>query len=133
VLVTRPAAVAHAVEYFDSGAFLADLQRRVAFRTESGVAARRLDVLRYLEQEMVPAAHRLGATARVVDNPDSCGGPFLISAATPPAGPLPISPPHRYPRIRSISAGGRLWYGWVGSSSMPSHSGSKSGVRLGGI
>lgn len=68
MLVTRSAAAAHAVEYFDSGAFLADLQRRVAFRTESGVAARRLDGLRYLEQEMVPAAHRLGATARVVDN-----------------------------------------------------------------
>ena len=51
----------------------------MAFRTESGVAARRLDVLGYLEQEMVPAAHRLGATARVVANPDARGGPFLIA------------------------------------------------------
>jgi len=77
--VTRSVAVAHAADYFDSGAFLADLQRRVAFRTESGVAARRLDVLGYLEQEMVPAARRLGATARVVGNPDARGGPFLVA------------------------------------------------------
>ena len=73
--VTRSVAVAYAAEYFDSGAFLADLGRRVAFRTESQAAGRRPEVLGYLEQEMMPAAHRLGATARVVDNPDPAGGP----------------------------------------------------------
>ncbi len=77
--VTRSVAVAYAADYFDSGAFLADLRRRVAFRTESQAAGRRLDVLGYLEQEMVPAAHRLGATARVAENPDPHGGPFLVA------------------------------------------------------
>jgi acetylornithine deacetylase/succinyl-diaminopimelate desuccinylase-like protein len=72
-------AVAGAAEYFDSGAFLADLARRVAFRTESGVAARRPDLHAYLEEEMVPAAGRLGASARVLGNPDSGGGPLLIA------------------------------------------------------
>jgi acetylornithine deacetylase/succinyl-diaminopimelate desuccinylase-like protein len=77
--VARAVAVAYAADYFDSGAFLADLERRVAFRTESQAAGRHLDALGYLEREMVPAAHRLGATARVVDNPDLKGGPFLIA------------------------------------------------------
>jgi acetylornithine deacetylase/succinyl-diaminopimelate desuccinylase-like protein len=77
--VTRSRALASAADYFDSGGFLADLSRRVAFPTESGTAGRRPDLLAYLEQEMVPAAGRLGAAARVVDNPDSSGGPFLVA------------------------------------------------------
>ena len=55
--------MARAADYFESGAFLADLRRRVAFRTESGVAEHREDLHAYLEQEMIPAARRLGATA----------------------------------------------------------------------
>jgi acetylornithine deacetylase/succinyl-diaminopimelate desuccinylase-like protein len=78
VLVTRSLAIAHAADYFDSGAFLADLARRVAFPTESGVPGRRGDLLAYLEREMVPTAGRLGATARVLDNPAG-GGPLLIA------------------------------------------------------
>jgi acetylornithine deacetylase/succinyl-diaminopimelate desuccinylase-like protein len=77
--VTRSVAVAYAADYFDSGAFLADLGRRVAFRTESQATGRHPDLLGYLEQEMFPAAHRLGATARVAGNPDPTGGPFLIA------------------------------------------------------
>jgi acetylornithine deacetylase/succinyl-diaminopimelate desuccinylase-like protein len=64
----------HATEYFDSGAFRADLARRVAHRTEGGPQLRA-----YLEQEMVPAAQRLGAAARLLDNPDASGGPMLIA------------------------------------------------------
>jgi acetylornithine deacetylase/succinyl-diaminopimelate desuccinylase-like protein len=78
-LVTRSLAVANAADYFDSGAFLADLTRRVAFRTVSGLAGCRQDVLAYLEQEMAPAARRLGAAARVLDNPEAAGGPLLIA------------------------------------------------------
>ena len=74
----RDAAIAHASGYFDSGAFLADLTRRVAFPTESGVPGREPDLRAYLEQEMIPAAARLGATARVLDNPRA-GGPLLIA------------------------------------------------------
>jgi acetylornithine deacetylase/succinyl-diaminopimelate desuccinylase-like protein len=78
-LVSRSSAVAYAAEHFDSGAFLADLTRRVAFRTETGLADRRADLLAYLEREMVPAARRLGATARVADNPVAGGGPLMIA------------------------------------------------------
>ncbi len=87
-LVTRFFAIACATDYFDSGAFLADLTRRVALRTESGVPGRRAEMLAYLEQEMVPAARRLGATARVLENPVAGGGPFLI-AHRHEAGELP--------------------------------------------
>jgi acetylornithine deacetylase/succinyl-diaminopimelate desuccinylase-like protein len=76
--VTRSAAIERASDYFDSGDFLTDLARRVAFRTESQVPARQPDVRAYLEQEMIPAARRLGADARVLDNPDARGGPLLI-------------------------------------------------------
>jgi acetylornithine deacetylase/succinyl-diaminopimelate desuccinylase-like protein len=76
--MTRSLAIARAVDYFDSGGFLTDVTRRVAFRTESGVLGRRDELLAYLEREMVPAAGRLGAGARVMDNPDG-GGPFLIA------------------------------------------------------
>jgi acetylornithine deacetylase/succinyl-diaminopimelate desuccinylase-like protein len=78
-VVTRSAAIASATEYFDSGDFLMDLTRRVAFRTESGVADHRPDVFAYLEHEMVPAANRLGAHARVLDNPIVGGGPLLLA------------------------------------------------------
>jgi acetylornithine deacetylase/succinyl-diaminopimelate desuccinylase-like protein len=77
--VTRSLAIARAADYFDSGGFLADLSRRVAVPTESGVAGRRPDQLAYLEQEMVPAARRLGASCRVLENPDRRGGPFLVA------------------------------------------------------
>jgi acetylornithine deacetylase/succinyl-diaminopimelate desuccinylase-like protein len=77
--VTRSAAIASANEYFDSGDLLTDLTRRVAFRSESGVADRRPDVFAYLEQEMVPAAGRLGADARVLDNPAADGAPLLLA------------------------------------------------------
>ena len=72
--MTRAAAVAGAARYFDSGQFLAELSRRAAFKTESGVPDRRRDLAAYLNQEMVPAAVRLGATARVLDNPDRGAG-----------------------------------------------------------
>ena len=57
--MTRSRAMARSAGYFDSGGFLADLSRRVAFRTETG-AERRDDQVAYLEQEMIPAARRLG-------------------------------------------------------------------------
>jgi acetylornithine deacetylase/succinyl-diaminopimelate desuccinylase-like protein len=77
-VVTRSLALEYASDYFDSGAFLADLTRRVAFQTESGLPDRRPDLTAYLEREMLPVASRLGATARVLDNPGD-GGPLLIA------------------------------------------------------
>ena len=39
--MTRDAAIAHAADYFDGGAYRADLTRRVAIRTESQMLADR--------------------------------------------------------------------------------------------
>src|SRR5262249_39259851 len=64
---------------FDSGGFLADVTRRVAIRTETGLPSRRPDLLAYLEQEMIPVARRLGAEPQLLDNPDPAGGPFLVA------------------------------------------------------
>jgi acetylornithine deacetylase/succinyl-diaminopimelate desuccinylase-like protein len=76
--MTRSLAIARAVDYFDSGEFLADLARRVAFPTESGQPGRHGELRAYLEREMMPAAGRLGAVSRVLDNPGD-GGPLLIA------------------------------------------------------
>jgi acetylornithine deacetylase/succinyl-diaminopimelate desuccinylase-like protein len=77
--VTRASAIDDASHYFDSGAFLADLDRRVAFRTESQDPGQAAHLRSYLEEEIVPAVRRLGATARIVDNPVAGRGPFLIA------------------------------------------------------
>jgi acetylornithine deacetylase/succinyl-diaminopimelate desuccinylase-like protein len=50
------------------------------------MAQRRPDMFAYLEREMVPAARRLGATARIADNPVAGGGPLLIARRYEDAG-----------------------------------------------
>jgi acetylornithine deacetylase/succinyl-diaminopimelate desuccinylase-like protein len=77
--VTRAAAIASATEYFDSGAFRADLARRVGYRTESQPADQRADLRAYLVDELVPVAERLGATAEVLPNPVPGRGPLLLA------------------------------------------------------
>ena len=77
--MSRSEAIAGATAYFDSGAFAADLARRVAFRTESASAEARPALRAYLEQEMAPAVGRLGAEARIAENPDPDAGPLLIA------------------------------------------------------
>jgi acetylornithine deacetylase/succinyl-diaminopimelate desuccinylase-like protein len=75
----RQHALDRAAEHFDSGAFFADLERRVAFRTESAFPDREQDLRDYLTAEMVPAVERLGFTPRIVENPVSSRHPFLVA------------------------------------------------------
>ena len=77
--MTRNQAIQHATHHFDSGAFLADLNRRVGYRTESQEADRAATLLAYLTDEIVPEAERLGFETRIVDNPVAGNGPFLIA------------------------------------------------------
>ena len=77
--MTRAAAIEYATDYFDSGAFLDDLSRRVAYRTESQARPLPEAMREYLEGEMIPAARRLGAQAWVLDNPDADAGPVLLA------------------------------------------------------
>ncbi|MDP1900269.1 MAG: M20 family metallopeptidase [Rubrivivax sp.] len=77
--MTRAAALAAAAEHFDSGAFLRDLARRVALRTESQDAASGPALHAYLADEMAPSLARLGFTATLHDNPEPACGPLLIA------------------------------------------------------
>jgi acetylornithine deacetylase/succinyl-diaminopimelate desuccinylase-like protein len=76
--MTRTDAIAHAKDQLRSGDFLRELDRRVAFPTESQNAGRG-DVLRaYLEKELMPAFAELDFESRVVESP-SGKSPFLVA------------------------------------------------------
>jgi acetylornithine deacetylase/succinyl-diaminopimelate desuccinylase-like protein len=76
----RNGAIARARAYVESGAFEADLARRVAFKTESQKLPHALPELwRYLSQEMTPAFSKLGFETRIYDNPLPGQGPILLA------------------------------------------------------
>ena len=75
----RTDSLAAASAYFDGGGFFADLQRRVAFRTESDTGAATPALEAYLREELMPPLAALGFACEVVANPVPGGGPFLIA------------------------------------------------------
>lgn len=78
---SRAGAIARARAYVESGAFEADLARRVTFRTESQkLPASHAELRRYLDEEMTPAFARLGFTTRVYDNPLPGEPPVLLAS-----------------------------------------------------
>jgi len=78
--MSRAAAIERAVRGFDDGGFIRDLARRVAYRTESQVAASRPHLTTYLTQEIAPTLDAMGYETRVFDNPVPAGGPFLVGS-----------------------------------------------------
>jgi len=76
--MSRTDAIARAHEQFRSGAFLEELARRVAYKTESQNAERSEELRAYLEQEMQPAFAELDFDSRLVESP-SGKAPFLIA------------------------------------------------------
>ncbi len=77
----RDTALQGARAHFDSGAFLRDLSRRVAIRSESQDAAQAASLRAYVEGEMSASLAALGFDCQVFDNPltgTGCG-PFLIA------------------------------------------------------
>ncbi|CAB3792394.1 Succinyl-diaminopimelate desuccinylase [Paraburkholderia caffeinitolerans] len=76
---SRQSAIDRALHTYDSGAFLADLQRRVGFRTESQNPAQADAVRAYLTDEVAPALAPLGFTSRIVENPAAARAPMLIA------------------------------------------------------
>jgi acetylornithine deacetylase/succinyl-diaminopimelate desuccinylase-like protein len=75
--MSRDLAIARAADHFDSGAFKADLARRVAIPTESQNPERAGELARYIEAEMKPALEALGFCCRVIRQ-GSWRGPFLV-------------------------------------------------------
>lgn len=68
-----------ATRYFDDGTFFTDLQRRVAFRTESDTGTAPPALEAYLRDELTSPLARLGFDCEIVPNPVEGGGPFLIA------------------------------------------------------
>jgi acetylornithine deacetylase/succinyl-diaminopimelate desuccinylase-like protein len=76
--VTRTETIDHISGYFQSGAFLNELGRRIAYPTESQNAGRR-DVLRaYLKEELEPAFAEIGFTTRLIESPNG-KHPYLVA------------------------------------------------------
>ena len=61
-----------------SGAFLAELDRRVAFRTESQNPGRQDALRAYLEQELQPTFAKLDFSSRLIESPTG-KGPYLVA------------------------------------------------------
>lgn len=93
--VSRERVIARLTGAFDDGSFLADLARRVAFRTESQVQASRPQLRAYLEQEIAPTLAAMGYRCAIHDNPDPAGGPLLLARrAEDPAAPTVLTYGH---------------------------------------
>jgi len=76
--VTRSAAIDKAAQYFDDGSFIRDLERRVAYKTESQVPESHPYLKTYLQEEIGPTLERMGYRVSILDNPVKGGGPFLV-------------------------------------------------------
>ena len=76
--MTRTDAIARARQQLQSGEFLAELGRRVAYRTESQNPERREGLRAYLEEELQPAFAALDFSTRLIESPVG-KNPYLIA------------------------------------------------------
>jgi len=76
--MTRAQAIAHAQDYFDTGALKSDLARLIAMPTESQNPDRAPVLAEYLEKEMRPLLEGLGFECRILNHPKA-KGPFLFA------------------------------------------------------
>ena len=77
---TRESAIAAALAAFDSGRFLADLERRIAYRTESQERSHARHLHAYLDSEIAPLLQRLGFATKIVPNPEGVDAPVLLAS-----------------------------------------------------
>ena len=76
--MTRAKAIAHALDYFDSGSFKSDLSRLIAMPTESQNPDRAPVLAEYRDKEMQPLLESLGFTCTILNHPKA-KGPFLFA------------------------------------------------------
>src|SRR6202163_591179 len=76
--MTRADAIDRAHQHLHSGEFLAELDRRVAHRTESQNPERRDALRAYLEEQLQPAFSQLDFSTRLVESPTG-KGPYLVA------------------------------------------------------
>ena len=77
--MSRTDCLSLAAAQFDDGRFLAALQRRVAYETESDAGAAPPALSDYLEDEIRPCLQAMGFAVEVFANPVSGAGPFLVA------------------------------------------------------
>lgn len=77
--MSREIAIETATARFDSGEFIAELARLVAIPTESQRPEGASALKAYLEEAIRPMLEALGCSCRIIPNPASGGGPFLIA------------------------------------------------------
>jgi acetylornithine deacetylase/succinyl-diaminopimelate desuccinylase-like protein len=77
--MSRDDAIARVRRHYQSGDFLADLDRRVAYRTESQNGGQPEALRAYLDDELTPAFGALDFVVRRIDSP-SGNGPYLLAS-----------------------------------------------------
>ncbi len=77
-MATRADAIAGVREHLHSGAFLGELGRRVAYRTESQNPGSGAALRAYLEDDLIPAFAELGFSTRLIESPTG-KGPYLLA------------------------------------------------------
>ncbi len=78
-MTTREQAIAAAEGYLREGRFLTDLERRIAYRTESQRDDRDKILRSYLTEEMAPTLERLGFRTHLAENPVTPKVPLLLA------------------------------------------------------
>jgi acetylornithine deacetylase/succinyl-diaminopimelate desuccinylase-like protein len=76
--MSRSDAIARSRAQLQSGEFLAELGRRVAYRTESQNAGRGEALRAYLEEELQPSFAKLDFQSRLIESPDG-KAPYLLA------------------------------------------------------
>ncbi len=76
--MTRADAIARARQQLHSGEFLAELDRRVAYPTESQNPERRDALRAYLVDELAPAFSQLDFSTRLIESPTG-KNPYLLA------------------------------------------------------
>jgi acetylornithine deacetylase/succinyl-diaminopimelate desuccinylase-like protein len=78
MLSSRASALASAAAWFDAGALLVELRRRVAYRTESQIHERADTLARYLTEELGPSIESMGFRVAIWPNPVPGAPPMLF-------------------------------------------------------
>ena len=77
--MSRQLAIDNITQHFDSGAFMQDLARRVAIKTESQIPESHPFLRTYLTGEIGPTLQQMGYDIQILDNPTGIAAPFLVA------------------------------------------------------
>lgn len=77
--MSRQQAIEAIKQHFESGAFMQDLARRVAIKTESQVPESHPFLRSYLTNEIAPVLDTMGYNIQTLENPSGIAAPFLVA------------------------------------------------------